>query len=69
MTTHLKSIKEEKTKGKSTTKTWDATDELAYLMTLNQSIIRAVARMLPDRQLDSYLDFVRHGVIVDSGSS
>ena len=46
MATHLWIIQQEKAKGKSTIRTHEATDELAYLITFNQSITQAMARTI-----------------------
>ena len=75
MATQLRVIQEDKAKGKSATKTQEAIDELAYLMTFNQSITHAMARAKNDLsdsvfinmanitllRCDGYLDFVRCG--------
>ena len=46
--THLKIIQEEKAKGKLAIRTQTATDELANLMTFNQSITQAIPRTMQD---------------------
>ena len=48
MATHLKVIQEEKAKGKSASKLQEASEELADLMTFNQSITQVIARSMQD---------------------
>ena len=48
MNSQLKVIQAEKGKGKSATKSQEAADELAYLMTFNQSITQAKAKAMQD---------------------
>ena len=80
MATQLKVIQDEKAKGKSATKTCKAADELAYLIAFNQSVTHAMARTMQDLsdfvfinmanvtllRRDSYLDFLKPGVKVDT---
>ena len=48
MATQLKIIQSDKPKGKSANKTQEATEELAYLMTFNQSITQSMSRTMQD---------------------
>ena len=74
--TQLKIIQDDKAKGKLATKTQVAADELAYLMTFNQSITHALARTMQDLsnlvfvnmtnitqvRCDSHLDCLKAGL-------
>ena len=71
MTTQLCVIEEDKAKGKSATKTQEATDELSYLMTFNvfhrqwldlsDFVFITMASVTPFRW-DNYLDLLKHSV-------
>ena len=73
MIRQLKVILTYKAKGKSASKTPEATDELDYLMTFNRTITQAMARTIPDlsegvffnmanltvTSRDSYMDYLK----------
>ena len=80
MVCYLKLIQAEKDEGKSATKSQEADNELANLMTFNQTITHTMARTMQDLsdfvsvylanmtlvRRDSHLDFLKRGVKVDS---
>ena len=80
MAIHLKVTQDERVKGKSSSKTQEAAEELAYLMTFSQSITQAIARTIQDLldlifinmsnvmllRHDSYLDLLKPGVNFDT---
>ena len=80
MTTQLKSLQNDKGKGKSTGKTHQAIEELDFLITFNKSITQAMARTMQDlsegifinvanltlTRRDSYLDYLKAGIKQDT---
>ena len=80
MTSQLKIIQSVTSKGKSSSKLHQATDELDYLVTFNRSITHAMARTMQDlsdgvfinvanltlARRDSYLDFIKTGIKQDT---
>ena len=80
MATHLKVIQGITSKGKSSPKLTQASDELDFLVTFNRSITQAMARTMQDlsdgvfvnvanltlARRDSYLEFIRSGVKQDT---
>ena len=80
MSSQLKTLHLDKTKGKSSERMKQAVDELDYLVTFNRSISRAMARTMQDLSegvfisvanftlacRDSYLDYLHAGVKQDT---
>ena len=80
MSSQLKIIQGVTSKGKSSSKLHQATDELDFLITFNRSITQAMARTMQDlsdglfinvanltlARRDSYLDFVKMGIKQDT---
>ena len=80
MASQLKVIQTDKTKGKSASKTQEATAELDYLMTFNRSITQATSRTMQDLSegvfisminltltlWDSYMDYLKAGIKQDT---
>ena len=76
MSTQLRSLHVDKGKGKSSEKMQQAVDELEYLVTFNQSISQAMARIMQDlsegvfisvanftlAHRDSYLEYLHAGI-------
>ena len=80
MSTQLKIIQGDKSKGKSTSKVHQAVEELDFLVTFNWSITQAMARTMQDlsegvfinvanftlTRRDSYLDYIKAGIKKDT---
>ena len=76
MSSQLKTLHADKSKGKSSERTQQAVDELEYLVTFNRSITQAMARTMQDlsegvficmanftlARMDSYLEYLHAGV-------
>ena len=62
----LKVIQTDKSKGKSASKTQEATDELDYVMTFNRSITQAMTESDLDLSYDSYMDKLKASITQDT---
>ena len=55
MVTHLKTLRVDKTKGKSAERTQQAVEELEYLVTFNWSISQAMQRTMQDLSVGVFI--------------